>query len=263
MFGRLLKHQLKSTWKEFVIAYALMIGASLIFSIVIHSQNDVISTIFGIIFVFSMIAVMFLVGYFSLKLFTSMYDKEAYINFTLPVSSHSMVISKILAVLIYSFGFVLSFIISILLMFLLIDPAIFSVIIEAIGDVAILLMSTNILIPIIGLLYGAITTVAGLVLFQLALAFFNSVNSLHRKKWLWFLIIYAGITIISIVLQFDPIGLYLCFDNNFALQFVSLQNVFAFTPVFSVWALIITIIELVAGYFLTIYLLDKKVEIKG
>ena len=32
--------------------------------------------------------------------------------------------------------------------------------------------------------------------------------------WLWFLIIYAGITIISIVLQFDPIGLYLCFDNN-------------------------------------------------
>ena len=128
MFTRLLKHQLKSTWKEFVIAYSIIIASAFIFSIVYNSQLSTIGTIFGIIYVFSLMAAMFLIGFYSLKLFTSMYDKEAYTNFTLPVSSHSMVISKTLSVLIYGIGYLLSGIISILLMIVL--PAVLNIVIS-------------------------------------------------------------------------------------------------------------------------------------
>lgn len=267
MFTRLLKHQLKSTWKEFNIAYGVIILASILFSIIMKTNNSLVATIVGTIFVFSILAAMFLIVYYSIKLFTSMYAKEAYLNFTLPVSSHSMVISKILAVMLYSLGFLISVILAVVIMFLLVDPRIFVSLIEEFGVLAGIFIGKNPFILIISLLNSAISMMAGLVIFQLILALFNSVYSLNRKKWVLFLLIWAVFIIIDIILQLDPMKLYLVYDGNYVLSFVRVNDPYDLfmngqATIFSLWSLIFTIIELVGGYFLTIYLIDKKVEIK-
>ena len=40
MFKRLLKHQLKSTWKEFNIAYGVIVGLALLLILSIKAKNE-------------------------------------------------------------------------------------------------------------------------------------------------------------------------------------------------------------------------------
>ena len=97
MFKRLLKHQLKSTWKEFNIAYGVIIGLALLLILSIKVKNEALITISVILFSCSALALLGLMIYFVIKLFYSTtYGKQGYLTFTLPISTHALIISKII-----------------------------------------------------------------------------------------------------------------------------------------------------------------------
>ena len=95
MFKRLLKHHLKSTWKEFNIAFAIIIILGLFLALAIRSKNEAFIIITGITFYASFIALSVLLINFHIKLFYSTtYGKQGYLTFTLPISTHALIISK-------------------------------------------------------------------------------------------------------------------------------------------------------------------------
>lgn len=261
MFRRLLKHQLKSTWKEINISYGIMIVASFIFSLVLNTSQDsfayiIVATLYGVSWVVAL--TMFFKYIFNL--FTSMYGKEAYLNFTLPVSSHMMVISKIIAVILYYLGFIISSIISAFVMVIIVDSQLLIDIIQEIGFLSGIVYGNNPLIIIISIIVSIISFLTILVIIHLIFALKNCFDLTNKRKYLVWLIVFGALFIHSIILEYDPIGISLCYDENY--KIIVCQYDYNIWEIFSFWELFIELVELVGGYILTIYLIDNKVEIK-
>ena len=135
MFKRLLKHQLKSTWKEFNIAYGVIVGLALLLILSIKAKNDALITISIILFACSALALSGLMIYFVIKLFYSTtYGKQGYLTFTLPISTHALIISKIISALLYMVGFAISFFVSALLFDLFLDSSLIERYLPTIGE---------------------------------------------------------------------------------------------------------------------------------
>ena len=265
MFKRLLKHQLKSTWKEFNIAYGVIVGLALLLILSIKAKNDALITISIILFACSALALSGLMIYFVIKLFYSTtYGKQGYLTFTLPISTHALIISKIISALLYMVGFAISILISAFLLDVFLDSSIIESYLPTIGELFDII-NANPLTFIISSICSIISLLANLVILQFVFALANTITSSKKKVWIIILLLWAVSSATSIVSAFDPIGLQLCIDINTGhLIFLDMYDalVSGAVPFLSIWDLLISIGELVGLYFATVYLIDKKIEIQ-
>ena len=189
MFKRLLKHHLKSTWKEFNISFGIIIILGLFLALAIRSRNEVFIIITGITFYASFIALAVLLVNFHIKLFYSTtYGKQGYLTFTLPISTHALIISKIVAVLLYSIGFAISIILSLVMFLLVIEPEVLKEIAPALLEMSTLFTKAP-AATILFTFYGIIATLSTYVMIQFACALANTSTSSKSKVGLVILIL--------------------------------------------------------------------------
>ncbi len=265
MFKRLLKHQLKTTWKEFNIAYALMILISVFLGVAIISESDALMIIATILYAFSIFAVIGLAIKFFIKLFySSTYGKRGFLTFTLPISTHSLILSKLVSSLLYLFGFLLSGIISFLVLLLIVDASSLSEIFPIIGDL-LTLINTNPFITFLYIFEGAISLVAELVLIQFVCAYAQTLTNSKKKENMVFVIYIIASFVFAIIMAFDPLSLYVALNSEtgrISLVVLNDTNSMNYISVFSIWTLLIEIGKMVGMYFWTVYIIDKKIEIQ-
>lgn len=264
MFKRLLKHHLKSTWKEFNISFGLIIILGLFLALAIRSKNEAFIIITGISFYASFIALSALLINFHIKLFYSTtYGKQGYLTFTLPISTHALIISKIVAVLLYSIGFAISITLSLVMFLLVIEPEVLKEIAPALLEMATLFTKAP-GATILFTFYGIIATLSAYVMIQFACAFANTSTSSKSKIGLVILILWGLGIATSIIASFDPINLYFTIDyatGKLGLKHVVDNTVFD-GAILPLWLLILEIGKMVGFYFLTVYVIDKKIEIQ-
>ena len=112
--------------------------------------------------------------------------------------------------------------------------------------------------------YGLIATLSTYVMIQFACALANTSTSSKSKVGLVILILWGIGVATSIIASFDPINLY--FTINFATGMLGLKYMLDAAlsngAVLPLWLLILEIAKMVGFYFLTVYLIDKKIEIQ-
>ncbi len=265
MFKRLLKHQLKTTWKEFNIAYALVILVSVFLGISIVSKSDTLMVISMILYAFSIIGVLGLAIKFFIKLFySSTYGKRAFLTFTLPISTHSLILSKIVSSLLYLFGFFLSGTISVLVLLLIVDASSLNAIFPVIGEL-LSLISINPFISFLYIFESAVSLVAELILIQFVCAYAQTLTSSKKKENMVFVIYIVASMLFAIVMAMDPISMHVALNNTTGkISFIVLNetNSMDYTSVFSIWSLLVEIGKMVGMYFWTVHIIDKKIEIQ-
>lgn len=120
---RILKHDFKSTYKEFLAMFAGLIGLSILMGIVllidvknIFSVMIMVTLFVFYYFAFAAIGIMWIICViqsFNKKFFT----KEGYLTFTTPISIDSLIISKLIVNFIWFLLTVVAYIISFLILF--------------------------------------------------------------------------------------------------------------------------------------------------
>lgn len=263
MFGRLLKHQLKSTWKEFCILYGILILLGFLLGVAIATENEIFVTLIGILYGFSIFAIVIIFFVYLFRInSTSTYGKQGYLTFSLPVSSHGLILSKVLTMVIYAIGMSLSFAISFLLVFLLVSPETAKSLISSISDVLWIAVQ-NPLAALVYAVYSLVCLVTELIIIQFAFAAANTGIS-KNKRWLMAIVFFVGIQIVLTFLSaFDPIHIIVAMDQNAQLIAVKSNGYYIDGYyLFSVWDMILQVILLLGLYFATVVLIDKKLELE-
>lgn len=105
MLGKLLKYEFKATWKLLVPMYIFLILMSILAYITVHlsffsSENELVEMtgmLILITYMLSMFVIMIAtVIYLIYRVYTSVYGDEGYLLHTLPVDKHHIIISKTL-----------------------------------------------------------------------------------------------------------------------------------------------------------------------
>lgn len=264
MFKRLLKHQLKSTWKEFNIAYACIAVLGILLGFALNSKSDVFITIISIIFTFAVFGIIGLIVHFYIKLFyKTTYGKQGYLTFTLPISTHALIISKIVSALLYMLGTFISVVFSALMLIIIVDPGILKEIFPALGNV-LNLLNINPFVSFLYIFQGSVSLIAELVLIQFVCAYTQTLVNSKKKENMVFLVYIVASIAISMVMAFDPIGFGIVINaETGSLHVMRIVEIgLEYIPIFSFWALIVEIAKMVGLYFWTIHVIDKKIEIQ-
>ncbi len=98
MLSKLIKYDIRSTWREFAGIYLSILLAVLILPPVFNNvQNQIVNTIAGFIAASVVIASIVIMIIMLFKIFnTNVFSKEGYLTMTLPVTSSQIVASKLL-----------------------------------------------------------------------------------------------------------------------------------------------------------------------
>lgn len=265
MFKRLLKHQLKSTWKEFTISYGVVFLCTILFSLFVKSNNSTLIILGTILFVATFFGLIGLLIHFLVKLFyKSTYGKQAYLTFTLPISTHALIISKTLTALIYLVGYYLTMILSILGMLLIVAP-------ETMSEIApgflefIKNYNINPLVPILQFFQISFSLLSSLVIVHFVCAASQTFVNVKKKSGLIFGLFWLTGIVISIIHNIGDIGLYVTLDSETGkLAIEQMNSLLALNEnvVFSIWQFIVDVGITIGLYFWTIYIIDKKIEIQ-
>ena len=265
MFGRLLKHQLKTTWKEFNIAYAVIVFLGFLLALAIKSEHEGFLIVATTLFSCAVFALTGLMIYFEIKLFYhSTYGKQGFLTFTLPISTHALILSRIVSALLYMVGFVISFVLAISTFFLILSPSMLEEIIPSIIE-ALSVININGWIVVIYIIQGIITLLSTFVTLQFVFALSNTITSSKKKTWIIILLLFAVSSASSMAVQFDSIGLYIALnlDTN-QLVLINALEFFEsnYVPVMSIWSFVVELGKLIGFYLLTVYIIDKKIEVQ-
>ncbi len=265
MFARLLKHQLKSTYLTFNILYGVIILLGLLLGVSL--KNTLLFTILIILFAFSLIAVAI---FYVMSMFqicaTSLYGKRGYLTFSIPVSPHQLILSKILTVFLYGLGLVLSFIIAFYLVFFVISPENAFEIFGELGNIIAAVFSSP-AVAVLSFINFIVSFISGLMLIFFSFALANSGIS-NKNRNVIAVLIYIGLNIILSILEaFNILDFNICMNiynkNQLAIltssQLISYTD---FTPFFNINSFIIDIISGVGLYFGSVYLMSHKLELE-
>ena len=243
MFLKLCKHEIKCTYKTFLIVYGLMLlTAYSICAIMVNGSPYALTwvimyTVMTIVTIVGTEILVFRAAYLSL------FSKTGYLTNTLPVSTTTLFLSK---VCVYSLWSILSFFIVLGSVFYIISaiPE-FHLILDAMDYVGLVVFA---------FLFRLILSVV-MILFSLAMAQTKYVfsNSLFESVFIFFFLD-AG---------FDFIGKYLP-DASFMSH--PLLKEFMDEPILNQWAtplgICITIVLIVVLSILTIYIMKHKMELE-
>ncbi len=263
MFKQLLKHQLKSTWKEFNISYGVFFLCCIISALFIASGNSHLMIIASIIIAITSLSVIGLLLYLLFKLFyQNTYGKQAYLTFTLPISTHSLIISKTITVLLYTLGYFITIVLSFLGCLAIIDIESIKALIPLLETI-IDSYSSNVLATFLLFLQNSLSILSSLIFAHFVCAMSQTFVNVKRKVILVCALLCGLLLVIEIISSFNLIKPCVILDENKKLIIASYDNItINQTLVLSFWQLLLDLIEIFGFYFLTIYVIDKKIEIQ-
>lgn len=277
MFGRLLKHQLKSTWKEFTILFGVIIALGIALGLAFKFESillllGVIILAYGVI-----IAVSVLYTIFVYKItFSQTYGKQAYLMFSIPISQNALILSKIITQLIYGVSMILSMFIAVLLALLFISPEVMTELLKVLPNAIGALYSIK-NAPILVLLYIFYLICAeafALISLQFIAALANT-GITRKHRIILAIALYIGLQTIYQILVYtlDPIQCFvgMTFANTIGFtclwQYSSVDRLIQSIAVrnlgnVSIWELVILIAGSIGMYIGTIKILQHKIEIE-
>ncbi len=169
MLGKLIKYDIRSTWRDFAGVYlSIFLGVIIVPQLFNHFTNDVVNMLGGFMgtaIVISTIVIMIIMLF---RIFnTNVFSKEGYLTMTLPVTSTQIVVSKLL---VSTMWIVLTGIVSAigLIIFILnLNATPPRVLLEAVGDFLNLIQGNHVQMIILFLLmlvFSAVKEIAKLFL---------------------------------------------------------------------------------------------------
>lgn len=98
MLSKLIKYDIRSTWREFAGVYlSILLGVLILPPIFNNFQNEIVNTIAGFLAAGIVITTIVIMVMTLFKIFnTNVFSKEGYLTLTLPVTSRQIVASKLL-----------------------------------------------------------------------------------------------------------------------------------------------------------------------
>lgn len=263
MFTQLLKHQLKSSWKEFNVSYGVFFLCCIISALFISSGNNGLIIIASIIITITSLSIIGLLFYLLIKLFyLNTYGKQAYLTFTLPISTHSLIISKTITILLYTLGYFITIVLSLFACLVIIDMESIKLLIPLLGTI-IDSFTSNIFATFLMFLQNTLSILSSLIFAHFVCAMSQTFVNIKRKVILVCALLCGLSLVIEIITSFNWIKTCVVLDESNKLIIDSYENItFHQTLVLSFWQLLLDLIEIFGFYFLTIYIIDKKIEIQ-
>jgi len=98
MLSKLIKYDIRSTWRDFAGVYlSILLGVLILPPLFNHFNNEIVKTIAGFIAVSIIITTIVVMVITLFKIFnTNVFSKEGYLTMTLPVTARQIVVSKLL-----------------------------------------------------------------------------------------------------------------------------------------------------------------------
>lgn len=270
MLGKLLKHEWKAVWKiptiliGILLILAVLSGLPFIFPLW-HSDIeglDILVMVMWMVFYFALLSVgLGITVYLAIHFYKSMFTDEGYLTHTLPVTTHQLLISKILPMIAWSFLCIVGILASIMIfagmavVFLKPDNISFREVIirviEVLEDEKILqtgyveLMLSVVFLSIMGIINGVMTVVGSVSIGQLV----------NKHKVLGSIGAYFAINTVMQMCT-GMVVLPVMFEN-----FNRTFNIFRFLSN-SYWIMgIIALFTSVGLYFLSVWLIRDKLNL--
>lgn len=98
MLGKLIKYDIRSTWRDFAAVYlSILLGVLILPPLFNHFNNEIVEVIGGFLGVGIVIATIVVMIMTLFRIFnTNVFSKEGYLTMTLPATSTQIVVSKLL-----------------------------------------------------------------------------------------------------------------------------------------------------------------------
>lgn len=281
MLGKLLKYEFKSTSRVLLFLYIGLIAVSLLFGIVLRVNLNldnlalipfaltttdgtnifltILTSALTIIYLLLIYAIFITtVVVIVMRFYKNMLGGEGYLMHTLPVKTGSLILSKIIT----SFCWMLIAGVVVVISTIVLGLS-SGILIEIFKNVSLKEIISGIqhVLSLIGIrgwsiiLSGLIGTISSIVMYYMSMAIGNLANN---HKFLFSVLAYVGIqVVVSIVMSVSGVISGLNMSNSF----YSGTAVSTFFNV-NIWSsIILQLVIAVGGYFLTNYLLSKKLNL--
>ena len=253
MLGKLIKYDLKALAKILAPLWGVLLVMGLIFGISIRSNLDGIGNtmiVFSLVVIVAVIVAIFVMNVIIViqRFWNGLLQEEGYLMFTLPVTTRSLILSKVISALIISCGTAL--VISLLgVEIIVISPVKLMDIVTYFGNWVIKVhagpwIGYGAVIAVVGLLSGIYHIYAAMVIGQLS----------NGNRFLFAFVAYAGL---SIIVSLIGIPSMTNLDNMGS----SLQNTFGFDG--DLWIYLVeNIVIIIVYHIVTEVILTKKLNLE-
>lgn len=261
MFLNLIKNELKSTIKNYLIVYLTFIASTIIAAIFTVLKAPVVLLFISISTIYICLLALLVIVFINIVKMSSkdMYDSQGFLTFSLPVSNHQLVLSKILVSILYTLLTSITIYLACYIFVVILNP-------ESALDYIKSLFSK----PFTYYIMSMVWSVASIIEFICLLQYVNSLgnSSFIRRKSagktvLLFFAMTIVLNIVSIILHvMIPYDVYFVIEANTGEIICEATSGGAYIENgFSLFELISNICISVIFYFLTIYNLNKKLDL--
>lgn len=261
MFLNLIKNELKSTIKNYLIVYLTFIASTIIAAIFIILKAPVVLFVISISTIYICLLALIVIVFINIVKMSSkdMYDSQGFLTFSLPVSNHQLVLSKILVSILYTLLTSITIYLACYIFVVILNP-------ESALDYIKSLFSK----PFTYYIMSMVWSVASIIEFICLLQYVNSLGNssfIRRKSAGKTVLLFFGMTIVlnivSIILHvMIPYDVYFVIEANTGEIICEATSGGAYIENgFSLFELISNICISVIFYFLTIYNLNKKLDL--
>lgn len=247
MLGKLMKHEILSSYRKFLPIYAGVIILTLLASFSYSLENvSAAATFVGLLFTLVGITMLFTLYTIIINLGQRVFGKPGYLLFTTPATTLEIMVSKVLINLLW---FIVSIVVSLFAASLFILSAFRQNIFEILKQLIEFLMNNpyeTFTVATAGFVYAFY--IIGMLFFLFAL-----LNMIYKgeKKILIGILLYFAINQVAGLISSIFIGTYMSFSATFM---TSINDVWVFTIIYGLLS--------VAFYVLTYLIIDKKLEIQ-
>lgn len=247
MLGKLMKHEILSSYRKFLPIYAGVIILTLLASFSYSLENvSAAATFVGLLFTLVGITMLFTLYTIIINLGQRVFGKPGYLLFTTPATTLEIMVSKVLINLLW---FIVSIVVSLFAASLFILSAFRQNIFEILQQLIEFLMNNpyeTFTVATAGFVYAFY--IIGMLFFLFAL-----LNMIYKgeKKILIGILLYFAINQVAGLISSIFIGTYMSFSATFM---TSINDVWVFTIIYGLLS--------VAFYVLTYLIIDKKLEIQ-
>lgn len=240
---RLLKYEIIQSYRQYLITFAIF----LILCALTPWMPDFISGILMTLIVIAFMGISIAINVNVILNFNrSMYKRPGYLTLTLPVSTNKLVIAKYLGSLIWVFVGYLVLLVGIMILIFLVGDISFGQLLEG-GNIIVKIMSENIGDFVLHLV-DFLTGISAMILSFFFTITLTKTKYIPKYKTVLGIAVYLlGLVVIANILAFSPV-------SNFISSLTYEQSVIFEIITVGIFALIL--------YFLTVYLIDHKIEVE-
>lgn len=281
MLGKLMKYEIKSMYKNFLILYALILVSGVMTFISVNTENSIFSNIEGfVIFVFVMscgalgvVLIMFTIKRFN----ASLLGDEGYLMFTLPTSTHTIIWSKALALLIFNIVSVVVFGIVICIVMMGTSGTVSKIDPRALEVIKYVFSNKDIYIGIVISILSIVVSILGFTFLISASLSFGQLPSFKNHKNIYALVFFIVFNVLSTYIFFVfgvDLFNYALVNNIFVNTNISIDSTTSVLDLarninmavgnlntLQFISIIFSILEMGVLYFITFYILDNKLNL--